>query len=192
MQWNRNLVSAVVMGLLTTGAMSMTAAEHSAAKEQISADYKAAKEACKTLAGNAKDICEKQAKGKEKVATAELKARKEPSEKNRYNARVASVDAAYEVSKERCEDLSGNPKDVCLKDAKAAQVRGVQEAKVVKAKEEPARNAQAKQAEVAKARANASSEMREADYKAAKERCEVLSGDRKEACEADAKRKYGQ
>ena len=32
--------------------------------------------------------------------------------------------------------------------------------------------------------------MREAEYKAAKERCEPLKGDLQDKCESDAKRKY--
>ena len=36
------------------------------------------------------------------------------------NCVMAKADATYEVAKERCDDLSGNAKDVCKKDAKAA------------------------------------------------------------------------
>jgi len=59
--------------------------------------------------------------GKEKVAKAELEARYKPSEKNRYQARVAQADADYSVAKEKCDDKAGNEKDVCVKEAKAAR-----------------------------------------------------------------------
>jgi hypothetical protein len=35
----------------------------------------------------------------------------------------------YDVAKEKCDDLSGNAKDVCVKDAKAAQAKAKAEAK---------------------------------------------------------------
>ena len=67
----RHMLSAVALGLMASGAMAMTNAEHTAAKNQIEADYKAAKEQCKPLKDNAKDVCEKQAKGQENVAKAD-------------------------------------------------------------------------------------------------------------------------
>ena len=33
---------------------------------------------------------------------------------------MAKADATYEIAKERCDDLTGNAKDVCKKDAKTA------------------------------------------------------------------------
>jgi hypothetical protein len=39
---------------------------------------------------------------------------------------MAKVDADYAVAKEKCDDFSGNAKDVCVKEAKAAQVKGPQ------------------------------------------------------------------
>ena len=45
---------------------------------------------------------------------------------------------------------------------------------------------------MAEARKDAAQEMREANYKAAKERCDSLSGDAKDKCVADAKREYAQ
>ena len=45
---------------------------------------------------------------------------------------------------------------------------------------------------MAEAKKDASAEKREADYKAAKERCDAMSGDAKSKCVDDAKRKYAQ
>ena len=39
---------------------------------------------------------------------------------------------AYEVAKERCDDLKGNDKDACVKDAKAAEARAKADAKAHK------------------------------------------------------------
>ena len=93
------------------------------AKEGISADYKMNKEKCDALKANAKDICVKEAKGAEDVAKAELEAQYKPSAKASKKVAEARADAAYAVAKEKCDDLSGNAKDVCVKDAKAALPR---------------------------------------------------------------------
>ncbi len=97
-------------------------------------------------------------KGAEKVAKAELDARYKPSDKAAYKAREAKADADYEVAKEKCDDLSGNAKDVCVKDAKAAHVSAKENAKVARAAAKPADNTAAKQADVAEARKDAAAE----------------------------------
>jgi hypothetical protein len=60
----RHMLSAVALGLMASGAMAMTNAEHTAAKNQIEADYKAAKARCDTMSGAAKDTCVADAKRK--------------------------------------------------------------------------------------------------------------------------------
>ena len=114
---------------LATHAGAMTRDEYKAAEERIEAEHKAERARCDGLAGNAKDICQAEAKGKEKVAKAELEAQYKPSP--RANAKVAEAraDAAYDVAKQKCDDLSGNAKDVCMKDAKAAHTSARSEAK---------------------------------------------------------------
>ena len=79
-----------------------------------------------------------------------------------------------------------------MKDAKAAHVHAVEAAKVNKAQAEPAANSAAKAANVAETRKDAAEETREADFKAAKARCDTMSGAAKDTCVADAKRKFGQ
>jgi hypothetical protein len=102
---------------------NMTKEEASAEKARIEAQVKADRKACDGLSGNAKDICVEQAKGKEKVARAELDYKQDASERHRAKLVEAKADAAYNVAKEKCDDLSGEQKDVCIKDAKAAKAR---------------------------------------------------------------------
>ena len=192
MHFPRHLIALVATGLFATASMAMTSAEHSVAKERISAEYKMHKEKCSAMQGNAKDICMQEAKGAEKVAKAELEAQYRPSDKTQYKARVAHADAAYDVAKEKCDDLTGNAKDVCRKDAKAAHVRAVENAKVAQVQAQPATTAAEKGAAVAEARKDAAAEKREADYKAAAERCDAMTGDLKAKCVDDAKRMYAQ
>jgi hypothetical protein len=111
------------VALSAAHAASMTKEEASAEKARIEAEYKADRKACDGLSGNSKDVCVEQAKGKEKVARAELDYKQDTSERHRAKVAMAKADAAYNVAKEKCDELSGEQKDVCVKDAKAAKAR---------------------------------------------------------------------
>ena len=187
-----SLMAMLAASLFAGSSFALTKNEYEVEKDRIEAAYKSAKAQCDKLSGNAEDVCEKQAKGDEKVAKAELENRYKPSERNANKARVARADADYEVAKEKCDDLSGNTKDVCKKDAKAAHVHAVENAKVVKAATADGETRTEKAANVAEARKDAAAEKREADYKAAAERCDALSGDLKSKCVDDAKRRFAQ
>ena len=99
---------------------SQSKAEFKADKNSIQAEYKSAKAVCDQFKANAKDICVAEAKGKEDVALSELEAKYHPSPKASYNVLIAKAQADYSVAKQRCDDMSGNAKDVCVKEAKAA------------------------------------------------------------------------
>ena len=90
-----------------------------AEEDRIEADYKAAKAKCEPMKGNQKDVCEKEAKAKEKVAKAELDAKNDPSPRNQRKVAEAKAGGEYDVAKEKCDDLKGNEKDACQKQAKA-------------------------------------------------------------------------
>src|SRR6185312_13600889 len=92
-------------------------------EDRIEADYKADKAKCDSMNGNAKDVCQKEAKGKEKVAKAELDAKKNPSAHNQRKVEEAKADAKYDVAKEKCDGMKGNEKSACEKDAKAEHER---------------------------------------------------------------------
>jgi len=77
-------------------------------------------EPCGMLAGNAKDICEKEADGRKWVKAAEFAATNEPSAQHTYDLAIARADAEIGVAKEKCDDLSGNPEDVCRQEAERA------------------------------------------------------------------------
>jgi hypothetical protein len=97
---------------------------------------------------------------------------------NEYKAAVAHADADYSAAKQACSTQKGNDKDVCIKDAKAAHVQATADAKA-------RRKSNA-------AMADARDDKMTANYNAAKERCDSLSGDAKDACVKDAKLKYHQ
>lgn len=158
-------------------ATTIAKADYKAGKARISADYKAGKAACASSNGNAKDVCIQEAKAKEKVALAQLEFdySAKPADQNRLL--VARAESTYAVSKERCDDLSGNAKDVCVKQAKAVEVKALADAKLGK--------------EIGAARSDANADKRDADYKVEAEKCESLAGDARTSCVAAAKSRYG-
>ncbi len=166
----------------------MSKANYTQAMKDADAQYKTAKSACASLSGNAKDICAAEATGKHNVAKAETEAAYKHTPKARESARVAHAQATYDVAIQKCDDLAGNTKDVCVKEAKAALVKGKADAKVDRVAADTSKEAATTQAE---ARKDASADKREAEYKVAIEKCDVLAGAAKDACVSSAKSRYG-
>jgi len=152
------------------------------------AQSKMDKDACSSRSGNAKDICLAEATGKEKVAKADAEAAYKNTPKEREVARVTRGEATYNVAKEKCDELSGNPKDVCVKEADAALVKAKADAKVDRVAADTRQDAAAKQAD---ARKEADTVKRDAEYKVAIEKCDALAGSAKDACVRNAKVQYG-
>ena len=152
------------------------------------AQYKIDKDACSSRSGNAKDICLEQAKGKDKVAKADAEAAYKNTPKAREDARVARAEATHDVAKKKCDDVSGNAKDVCVKEADAALAKAKADARVDRVSADTREDAAKKEAD---ARVKAAEEKREADYKVAVEKCDVLSGSAKSTCVSDAKLRFG-
>jgi hypothetical protein len=166
----------------------MSKENYAAVKKDADAQYKIDKDACSRLSGNAKDICVAEAKGKDDVAKADAEAAYENTPKHREIARVARADATYNVAIEKCDDLAGNRKDVCVQEAKAQLVKGKADAKVDRVATETRNDASTKQADANK---EANEAKRDAEYKVAIEKCDALAGPTKDACVGNAKVQYG-
>ncbi|HSW04615.1 hypothetical protein [Aquabacterium sp.] len=169
----------IAAGLLAISAVQaqMPAADYKAAKDRISETYKTDKKACDQLSANAKDVCTEEAKGKEKIAKAELEYQHTGKADDLRKVTLAKAEAAYEVAKEKCDDLAGNDKDVCKKEAKAAEVKAKADVKVSKVD--------------ANARQDAAQDKRDADYKVALAKCDAMAGEAKVACVNSAKAQFG-
>ena len=152
------------------------------------AQYKIDKDGCASRSGNAKDICLAEASGKENIAKANAEAAYKATPKAREDARVARAEATHNVAKERCDDLSGNAKDVCVKEADAALVKAKADAKVDRVTADTRQDAATKQADAVK---EATAEKRNAEYKVAIEKCDALAGPAKDSCISNAKLQYG-
>lgn len=173
---------------MATQTSPISKASHDQMVKDADAQLKAAKAGCASLAGNAKDVCLADAKGRHDAARADADAAYKNTAKAREDARVAHAQATYDVAREKCDDLSGNPKDVCIKEAKAALVKAKSDAKVDRVAADTSRDAATTQAE---ARKDAAADKREADYKVAIEKCDALAGGAKDACVNNARTQFG-
>jgi hypothetical protein len=172
-----SLFAAAVLALPMANAATLPKADYGAGKTRIDAQYKADKARCAELAGNARDICREQAKGKQRVARAELEYAYTGKPRDQDKLLRARADANYAVAKERCDDLAGNPKDVCVKEAKAARTKALADAKM--------------NDKIGDAEHDADIAKRDADYAVASEKCDALAGDSKASCVANAKAAFG-
>src|SRR4030095_1167870 len=127
-----SLLVVAMLVLPLAQAATITKADYQAGKTRISADAKADKAACAALTANAKDICIEEAKAKEKVARAELEYAYTAKSSDQNKVLKAKADSAYAVAKEKCDDKTGNAKDVCIQEAKAIQTKALANAKMGK------------------------------------------------------------
>jgi len=172
-----SLIVAAMLLLPVAQAATMTKAEYQAEKSRISADYKADKAACASLAGNTKDICIEEAKAKENIAHAELEYSYSGKPSDQTKLLEVKAKSAYAVAKEKCDDQAGNAKDVCVKEAKAIEIKALADAKMGK--------------QIGEAKKDAAEDKRDADYKVAVEKCDAMVGNAKDSCIAAAKVNFG-
>lgn len=150
--------------------------DYDAGKAKISTDFQTDKQACQAMSGNAKDVCQEEAKAKEKNARAALEYGHTGKASDQKKMLTVQADTAYDVAKEKCDDQTGNAKDVCVQQAKTVHTKAIAELKLVRA--------------VADAGKDATEAQREADLKLANEKCDALTGDAKSSCESAAKARF--
>jgi hypothetical protein len=178
-------IQSIQAALLCMGMLSVSAApaemisksDYKTGKTRISDVYKTEKAACKSLSGNAKDVCQEEAKAKEKVARAELEFSYTGKAADQNKILVVKAETAYEVAKERCDEQTGNAKDVCTQEAKATERKTLADLKMNK--------------DISKAKKTHASEKMEADYKVAIEKCDALASEAKTGCVNSARARFG-
>lgn len=178
---NRKLICAAIAAACCSMTLTATAAiskdEHKTAIAAADASYKNAKAGCDSLAGNAKDVCKAEAKAEHVRMVAKADAGYKGTPASVFDGRKKIAKADYDVARAKCDALAGNDKDICVKEAKAAEVRVLADAKASNKSID--------------AFADASDAKRTADYKVAVEKCDTFSGAAKDSCIRDAKAMYG-
>src|SRR5512133_835453 len=172
-----SLIVAALLSFSLAQAATLSKAEYKADMTRISADNKVDKKACDALKANAKDVCVQEAKAKESVARAELEYSYTGKAADQTKVLEVRAKSAYAVAKEKCDDQAGNAKDVCVKEAKALEVKALADAKLGK--------------KIGEAKKDAAMEKSDANYKVALEKCDALAGAAKDGCVATAKTNFG-
>lgn len=173
------LISVATMSFagVASAATDEAKAGYNATTEHAVADYKLAREKCNSTTGNPKSVCVEEAGAARTRTTAEAEALYKNTTAARVSARIAIANADYDVAKAKCASQTGNDKNVCLTEAKAAKVAARADAKADK--------------KVVAARTDARDDKREANYKVATEKCNAAAGPTKDSCIATAKVEYG-
>ena len=91
-----------------------------------------------------------------------------------YNAAVDKATANYKMARDKCDSLSGNGKDICVEEAKAAKKRAKADAK-------------AQYKHTTKAQTQALIAAADADYSVAKAKCGAKTGNDMSVCVEEAK-----
>lgn len=172
------LAAALALSVLPMAqAATLSKADYASGKTRIGNELTADTAACTALQRNARDICIEEAKARDKVARADLEHSYTGNPADATKARVVRAETAFDVAKERCDDSTGNARDVCIKQAHATKVRAVAAAKLAE--------------QIKDARSNAAADILDADYKVAVEKCDAMAGDAKSACLTAAKASFG-
>ena len=152
-------------------------AAYKAANEQAALNYKLAHAECEKITGNPKDVCIAEAKAVRTYDEAVAQAQYTNTLRAYTKARIKIAHANYDVDLARCNALTGNDKDVCVKLAKSTKVAALADAKADK--------------KVIEARSDAREAKRKAEYKVATEKCDALAGAAKDDCIKAAKTQFG-
>jgi hypothetical protein len=186
----RRIAIALAVLLAAAGAQAQQAMSKDAFRAQkkaIEATYDAHQARCKPHKGNQREVCMARVRGERDIAVAELDMRFKPSAKNDEKLRMARAEANYDVAKTQCETMEGNAKEVCQKDAKAVLAAAEAEAKLQNQVAEVHRRSDA----VVQDRSQQQLAQMEAQFAAARERCEMLQGEARNDCLINARKRFG-
>lgn len=161
---------------LASATTAQTRIDYTAAVDRASAVYKDARAKCEPLTGHDKDMCAVEAKAVEKRAKAAAEANYQGTVQAKTDSRIADADADFMVAKVACDIKAGQEKNVCVKEANAAHVKLVADAKAHKT--------------AVDARVEARDDTREAQQELALAKCDAMSGNDKDACVTSAKAAY--
>ncbi|MEO8004108.1 MAG: hypothetical protein ABI771_04330 [Betaproteobacteria bacterium] len=96
----------------------------------------------------------------------------------KYDQTVHQAKLDYKAARAKCNELGGNAKDVCVKEAKSAETATIADAKAAKKSTDTG--------------AAAGADKREAEFKVAREKCDSMSGNTKDICKKEAEAQYHQ
>ena len=150
---------------------------YNTARDMAAANYKAARARCDTVTGNPREVCVAEAKAERVRVEEEAGAAYKNTLKAYTQARMRIADANYDRDKARCGAVTGNDRDVCIKQAKATLIAARADATADR--------------KMIEARSNAREDKLTAEYRVALEKCDAFAGAAKDQCVDAAKTAYG-
>jgi hypothetical protein len=166
---------------------ALTKDEVKAQKVRIEEQYDHAQTRCRRVEGHARELCNEQARGDRDVQMAELEMNAQPSPENDEKIRLAKAESAYSLSLVRCKSLDGSARGICRKDAQSTYEMAKKEARLQRDVVEQTLRSEL----TVRDRTAAADRLAEAQFNAARERCEMLPGEGRANCLLDAKKRFG-
>lgn len=165
----------------------MTQEEMKAQKVRIEEQYDQSQARCRRVEGHARELCNERARADRDVQSAELQMRAQPTADNDEKVRLAKAEAAYSLALVHCKTFDGHARGVCRKEAKMNFESAKAEARLQK--EVVAQELRSHGS--VRERTQAADRMMEAQFNAARERCEALPAEGRLNCLNDAKTRFG-
>jgi hypothetical protein len=165
---------------------ALTTDEVKAQEVRIEQQYDQAQTRCRRVQGHARELCNEQARGDRDIQQAELRLQAEPTGKNDEKLRMARAEAAYSLALVRCKDLDGQARDVCRKDAKMVFAEAKEEAKL----QSEVAEQQLRATVTVRDRASKQEKVADAEFNAARQRCDVLPAEGRANCLLDIRKQF--
>ena len=165
---------------------ALTTDDVKAQEVRIEQQYDQAQSRCRRVQGHARALCNEQARGDRDIQQAELRLQAEPTGKNDEKVRLARAEAAYSLALVRCKELDGQGRDVCRKDAKMVFGEAKEEAKL----QSEVADQQLRAAVTVRDRSTKKEQVADAEFNAARERCDVLPAEGRANCMLDIKKRF--
>jgi hypothetical protein len=165
---------------------ALTTDDVKAQKVRIEEQYDQAQTRCRRVQGHARALCNERARGERDIQQAELQLQAEPTADNDEKLRVAKAESAYSLALVQCKAMEGQARSVCRQDAKMVFNEAKQEARLQK----EVSGQQLRAAVTVRDRSDQQEKVAQAQFNAARERCEMLPGEGRANCLADLKRRF--
>jgi predicted secreted protein len=106
-----------------------TRAVYTAALDRATEAYQDADGKCGQLEGHGKDMCAVEARAVKKRANALAEANYRGTIQARMESRIANADADWMIARTACNAMSGEEKTLCVRTAKASNIKLVSDAR---------------------------------------------------------------
>lgn len=181
------LAAALACTAASQAAPLMSKEEKKANLVRIEEQYDNAQTRCRRVQGHARELCNEQARGERDIQVAELDLRADPTADHDQKLRLAKAEAKQAMALVKCKPLDGQARELCRRDARMVFEDAKAEAKLQREVAEQVLKAEG----AVRERTAEAERVAEAQFNAARVRCEALPAEGRANCLADAKQRFG-